>query len=119
MRSFAEISFRARQEAANLYLLGKQPSFSAEIPQSLALPDPVRTAIALRDSEYASDVISIAEQLFTHRFPLLAVEIETGHEIYWRRDYRHGKDSGTSYFRRIPYLDFAAVGDHKFIWELN
>ncbi len=37
----------------------------------------------------------------------------------WRRDYRHGKESGTAYFRRIPYLDFAAVGDHKFIWELN
>src|SRR5581483_6251926 len=45
--------------------------------------------------------------------------IDTGPEIRWRRDYAHGVESGTAYFRRIPYLDFSTVGDHKFIWELN
>src|SRR4051812_41769540 len=119
MRSFAEISFRARQEAANLYLLRTQPRFLGDSARTVALPDATSTARALRASEYASDVVSLAEQILQHRFPLLAVEIDTGQEIHWRRDYRHGRESGVSYFRRIPYLDFAAVGDHKFVWELN
>lgn len=119
MRSFAEISFRARQEAANLYLLGRQPRFSGTLPPMLVLPGPASSARALRGSEYAAKVISVAEQILRHQFPLLAVEIETGSEIHWRRDYRHGKESGLAYFRRIPYLDFQAVGDHKFVWELN
>ncbi len=70
-------------------------------------------------SEYGAHVISLAEQVLRHRFPLLAVELEAGSEIHWRRDYQHGKESGLSYFRRIPYLDFDTVGDHKFVWELN
>src|SRR4051812_5524341 len=119
MRSFAEISFRARQEAANVYLLGKQPLFSGQAPEILPLPDPLSTTDAVRNSEWAADVISVADRILGHRFPLLAVEIETGPEIHWRRDYRHGTESGISYFRRIPYLDFSAVGDHKFVWELN
>src|SRR5437764_8054095 len=119
MRSFAEISFRARQEAANLFLLARKPRFSGAGPRTLALPDPIRTADALRGSEYATQLISIAEQVIGHRFPLLALDIETGPTIDWRRDYRHEKQSGTAYFRRVPYLDFSAVGDHKFIWELN
>lgn len=31
----------------------------------------------------------------------------------------HQIETGIPYFRRIPYLDFARVGDHKYIWELN
>src|SRR5438093_7219010 len=50
---------------------------------------------------------------------MLGVEIETGPTIEWRRDYINKVDSGTGYFRLIPYLDFARVGDHKMIWELN
>ena len=88
MRSFAEISFRARQEAANLYLLGTRPRFSGEAPGALSLPDPRRTANALVDSEYATEVIALADQVLDHHFPLLAVEVETGPEIQWRRDYR-------------------------------
>ena len=120
MRSFAEISFRAHQAVTNLYLLAAQPRASGEIPpRCLALPNPVSTANALRGSDYAAQVVLIAEQVLERRFPLLAVEIETGSHIDWRRDYQHDKKSGTAYFRRIPYLDFTAVGDHKFIWELN
>jgi hypothetical protein len=50
---------------------------------------------------------------------LLGVVVDTGSEIDWRRDYVHGIHSGTEYFRRVPYLDFARVGDHKVVWELN
>src|SRR5690242_13371056 len=116
MRSIAEIAFRARQESANLFLLASQPTFSGTIPERLNLPDPRATAKALRGSEYADSVETTAEQILAHRFPVLGTVIDTGHKICWRRDYMHGAESGVAYFRRIPYLDFASVGDHKFIW---
>ena len=50
---------------------------------------------------------------------MLGIEIETGKEIEWRRDYLHNVSTGTKYFRLIPYLDFTRAGDHKVIWELN
>ncbi len=115
MRSFAELAFRARQEAANLWLLAAPPKFSGQLP-SLPLPDPTE---ALRGSAYAAGVEQIARQVLEHKFPLLGVTIETGPEIRWRRDYAHGVESDLRYFRRIPYLNVGAVGDHKFIWELN
>lgn len=115
MRSFAEVAFRARQEAVNLWLLVASPKFSSEAP-SFSLPDPTE---ALRGSAYAIQVQQIARQILNHKFPLLGVTIETGPEIRWRRDYAHGVESDLRYFRRIPYLNFSAVGDHKFIWELN
>jgi len=65
------------------------------------------------------DVAAIADSILAHRFPLLGVTIETGDTIDWRRDYLHGVSSGTAYFRRVPYLDFQSVGDHKVVWELN
>src|SRR5215831_10822526 len=61
----------------------------------------------------------IADLILQHRFPLLGITIDTGPEIDWRRDYLHGVSTGTPYFRRVPYLDFARAGDHKVIWELN
>jgi hypothetical protein len=82
-------------------------------------PDPVETAARLRGSAFAREVEALARGVLRHRFPLLGIEIETGPQIDWRRDYVHGISSGTPYFRRSPYLDFARVGDHKLIWELN
>ena len=119
MRSFAEITFRARQEAANLYLLLARPRFHGAAPSQWALPDPHRVAAALRDSAYAHSLEELANNMLAHRFPVLGLEIQTGPEIRWRRDYVHEIESGLSYFRRIPYLNFKSVGDHKLIWELN
>ena len=82
-------------------------------------PDPVETAARLRGTTFAREVEALARGVLRHRFPLLGIEIETGPQIDWRRDYVHGISSGTPYFRRSPYLDFARVGDHKLIWELN
>jgi hypothetical protein len=119
MRSIKEVAFRLRQEVANVCLLVARPAYAGVAPAVLELPDPQAVADSLCGSAYAVEVESIANDLLAHRFPLLGVTIETGPEIRWRRDYEHGKESGTDYFRRVPYLDFAAVGDHKFIWELN
>jgi heparinase II/III-like protein len=61
----------------------------------------------------------LSKTIREHCFPILGLTVETGPEIRWRRDYTSGLESGTRYFRRVPYLDSAAVGDHKIIWELN
>ena len=119
MRSIAELKFRAGQETANFRLLLLPPRFTGEAPLRLALPDPQAVATALRDSAYRISVEAAAGEILAHRFPLLGVTIETGAFIRWRRDYQHRKESGVEFFRRISYLDFSAVGDHKFIWELN
>jgi hypothetical protein len=116
----AELAFRARQELTDVLLLVANPRLrSGAAASPLTLPDPQPIVNALRGSEYARGVEALARRVLTHRFPLLGIEMETGPQIRWRRDYLHGKESGTQYFRRIPYLDFSAVGDHKIIWELN
>ena len=121
MRSPAEIKFRLRQEAANLYLAVAEPQCEVEIPACLPplLPDPKKTAVALRGSLFEFTVLANAKNILTHRFPLLGITVETGPNIEWRRDYAHQKTSEAKYFRLVRYLNFAAVGDHKFIWELN
>ncbi|MBV9308969.1 MAG: alginate lyase family protein [Acidobacteriaceae bacterium] len=119
MRGVAEITFRARQEAANLYLLASQPSFHGTVFRKLKLPNPQDVVDALRGSAYAQSVEKIANQLIAHRFPIFGQEIQAGPEIRWRRDYIHNVESDPAYFRRISYLNFSAVGDHKLVWELN
>lgn len=109
MRSAAEIRFRLRQEFGNLAILASPPTARGRAPVALPLPyiapDP--------------DLIALADSILAHRFPLLGLTIDTGPTIDWRRDYLHGISTGTDYFRRVPYLDFARVGDHKVVWELN
>ena len=90
-------------------MLARPPRAPARPPQPLLRPE----------TPDAHEVLAIADSVLAHRFPLLGLIIETGPEIDWRRDYLHKISSGTDYFRRVPYLDFARVGDHKVIWELN
>jgi hypothetical protein len=119
MRSIAEVVFRARQETANLLLLARPPRFSGGMPDRVGLPDPQAVVEALRGSEYAQSVETMAREVVRHRLPVFGSVIDIGKEIRWRRDYIHGTESALSYFRRIAYLDFATVGDHKYVWELN
>ncbi|MBV8811987.1 MAG: alginate lyase family protein [Acidobacteriaceae bacterium] len=119
MRSPSEVAFRARQEAANVFLLATQPRFRGEARLQLALPDGRQVIKALRDSIFAAEVIRNADLVLRHEFQLFGCSLSTGPDIRWRHDYRHNRGSSTAYFRRIPYLSFDAVGDHKFVWELN
>lgn len=118
-RSAAEIRFRLQQEFFNAWYLGGPPLFGGLLPQPARLPDAAAIAGRLRGSSYAAEIVCVAEKLLRHEFPLLGIEIHTGPEIRWRRDYVHGRESPPSYFRFIPYLDTRRVGDHKIIWELN
>ncbi len=118
MRSPAEISFRLRQEAANLRLFRFPPR---EAPAAKALPLPRFETIEkrLRGTRFATQVEEIAQGILARRIPLFGYTIEPEREIRWRRDYVHQRETSAVYFRRIPYLDFERVGDHKIIWELN
>ncbi len=121
MRSSREIAFRLRQELKNFYFFLKPPeaNFDSQLSPRLALPDPQSVALALTGAAFAREIVSIAEQIRKHQFPIFGQIVDTGPEIRWRRDYASGLETGLDYFRRIPYLDASIAGDHKFIWELN
>jgi hypothetical protein len=120
MRSTREIAYRLRQELKNIVLLLRPPSNPGELGQlPSTLQDCAETPAALRDTDYARELCRIATEIRGHRIPLLGLTLDTGPQIHWRRDYVNGKESGMEYFRRVPYLDAARVGDHKIIWELN
>ncbi len=106
-RSPEEIFFRLRQEAWNLlsYYKPPQPGF-----------DVTRFERLLPVSEVDREV---SEKVAHGQIPLLGTEILLKEDIDWRRDPIGGKTSGLEYFRRLPYLNAAIVGDHKAIWELN
>lgn len=120
MRSPQEIKFRLRQEIRNLQLLTLPPKLRVDAAWPLpGLPAAAALVQELRNTEFASQVLHIAEQILSHRFPLLGFTIETGPLIEWRCDYVNQHSTNTKYFRLIPYLDAARAGDHKNIWELN
>jgi hypothetical protein len=121
MRSYEEIKFRLRQEMMNAVMWLRPPTPHLLPPQSWTnpLPDPAVAAGRLQDTAYAAEVERLANQVCEHRFPLLGLEIVTGPDIRWRRDYVNGVEMLPLYFRRIPYLDRERAGDHKIIWELN
>lgn len=119
-RSLRELTFRARQEVNNFRLFRRPPALPARAGKAAApFVDSSAALDACRGTPYAESLVTLAEQILDHRFPLLAWTIETGPEIAWRRDYLSGKETGPLYFRKIPYLDAARCGDHKVIWELN
>lgn len=118
LRSPREIAFRLRQETQNLRLTAVPPRASA-VAQAPLWPAAEEVFAALRGSIFAGEVQSVAQEVLQHCFPLLGLTLDTGPILRWRKDYVHGRESAVSYLRRIPYLDFQAVGDHKIIWELN
>ena len=53
-------------------------------------------------------------------FDLLGYEnLDYGAEIDWHLDRVHDKRAPLDPWFKIPFLDFAVVGDHKVTWELN
>ena len=68
----------------------------------------------------AAEILREADEICGHRFRLLGYEnLQYGSEIDWHLDLVHGKRAPMGPWFKIPFLDFAAVGDHKVIWELN
>jgi hypothetical protein len=78
--------------------------------------------------EQAAAVLREADEICARRFRLLGYENLSFHspggqrkfnEIDWHLDPLHGKRAPMEPWFRIPFLDFAVVGDHKVTWELN
>lgn len=75
----------------------------------------------------ADAILREAHEICEHRFRLLGYENlrfapDSGNlskEIDWHLDPVHGKRSPLVPWFKIPFLDFAVVGDHKVTWELN
>lgn len=78
-------------------------------------------------------ILREADEICGHRFRLLGYDnldfsLAGGsgnssegnfREIDWHLDAVHGKRAPLDPWFKIPFLDFAAVGDHKVTWELN
>jgi hypothetical protein len=84
----------------------------------------------------AAEILRLADEICGHRFRLLGYEnldftLDAGNddgsdsgnfnfnEIDWHLDAVHGKRAPLDPWFKIPFLDFAKVGDHKVTWELN
>jgi hypothetical protein len=86
----------------------------------------------------AAEILHEADEVCAHRFRLLGYEhleftLDRGsgnfagenfrgdnlNEIDWHLDPVHGKRARLDPWFKIPFLDFAVVGDHKVTWELN
>src|SRR5208337_3562963 len=74
----------------------------------------------------AAEILSEADEICGHRFRLLGYENlaftpdrGNGNDIDWHLDPVHGKRAPLDPWFKIPFLDFAVVGDHKIVWELN
>jgi hypothetical protein len=68
----------------------------------------------------ALEILHHANEICHHHFRLLGYEdLDYGAEIDWHLDRVHGKRAPLDPWFKIPFLEFAAVGDHKITWELN
>jgi hypothetical protein len=121
LRSTREIAFRLKQEVINAYQYKRPPDVQLDpsFKPRIKLPDPAPVVNALRDTDFAHEIVRLAAQIRQHRFPILGLTIDTGPEIPWRRDHSSGVETDLRYFRRIPYLDTRRTGDHKVVWEPN
>ena len=88
--------------------------FSAQdIPQIAAELD-------ARLPDQAARIVAEAGKISLGRFDLLGYEdLDFGSPIDWHLDPVSGRRAPPRASYRVPYLDYAAVGDHKVIWELN
>lgn len=122
LKNPAELRSRLEQEIYNYQMLRLPPKlprpFDAAAPLPL-LPRPDAVAQALRDTPFAAEIRDLAARIRRRDIPLLGTSLQVGREIRWRKDLLSGLETGTDYFRRVPYLDAARAGDHKVIWELN
>jgi len=133
-----EVLFRLRQQAWNRaealrsrlgWGFAAEKQGGSELPvcpragrfffSSADLPELVHTLRA-RLPQAAEETVERAERICAHRFDLLGYcDLDLGPRLDWHRDPVHGKTAPRDLFYRVPYLDFAAVGDSKIIWELN
>jgi hypothetical protein len=96
---------------------GRAPRFAP------GLDDPTATVAALAAWCPAdrADALARADGALAGRFDLLGYQgLSYGDPVDWQRDPVHDRRaSAEAHWSRVPYLDAAAVGDHKVTWEVN
>src|ERR1035438_2356203 len=104
MRSFSELSFRLRQEAANGLLYFSPPNLNLQATAPLdVLPAPGAVGDALRDTDYSRELVRLADEIVRGRIPVLGDVVDYGATVAWRRDPQRGVETPQKYFRTIPY----------------
>jgi hypothetical protein len=85
----------------------------AQVPEILRV-------LRRRMPEQAGSIVRRAGRILEGRFDLLGYDgLDFGRTIDWHLDPVSGKRAPLAPWPSIPFLDFAAVGDHKVTWELN
>jgi Heparinase II/III-like protein/Heparinase II/III N-terminus len=68
----------------------------------------------------AEEIVREADEICRHRFRLLGyTDLDYGREIDWHLDAVHDKRAPLKPWFKTRFLEFAEVGDHKVVWELN
>src|SRR5271167_1900705 len=98
MRSFRELSFRFRQEAANalLYFSPQNLNLQATAPLDV-LPSPSAIATAQSGSDEARELTVLADEVLRGRIPLFGTLVDYGPSIAWRRDPHRGIETPQTY----------------------
>jgi hypothetical protein len=108
----------------------KLDSAPATAPKNFFSPDGKNSerAALLRTHlpKEAAQILNEADEICEGRFRLLGYQNlkftragGSSKDIDWHLDPVHGKRAPLDPWFKIPFLDFAAVGDHKVTWELN
>ena len=67
-----------------------------------------------------NEVVSAADAVCRGRFDLLGYRgLLFGEPVDWHLDPVSGRRAPFTHWSRIDHLDYALVGDHKVVWELN
>ena len=119
-RSFDEVQFRLRQEAMNAWIWLRPPRLDpGQMRCAPLLPNPAGALERVKHGGFGDEITRLAENVLAGRYRLLGYDVALADPPPWRRDFVHGKEWPLEYLRRVPYLDFTKVGDHKVTWELN
>jgi hypothetical protein len=99
-------------------------AFRARPPRFLpGLDDTAATVAVLRARcpRDEAEVAARADRALAGRFDLLGYHsLSYGDPVDWQRDPVHDRRAPDDcHWSRVPYLDAAAVGDHKVTWEVN
>ena len=84
--------------------------------------DPWETAALVRARwpERVAEIVRAAQEVSAGSFTLLGhPPLHISDPVDWHRDPIAGVRAPTGHWSTIPYLDPAAVGDHKLVWELS
>lgn len=81
---------------------------------------PIAALLQATTPRQTAELVRRAEKVCTRRFDLLGYQdLDFGDDIDWSLDPVSGKSASQAPWRRVPYLDYDSVGDHKVTWELS